>query len=105
MKNIEVVTRLSKEANIPVLEAKVILDRLGRMLAEQLAARQEVNIAGIGQFSVQDYEMGGETEAMIRFRSAKDIKEAVARASLKGTPQQPARKPEPAESAKGSAEF
>lgn len=101
MKNIEVVTRLSKEANIPVLEAKVILDRLGRMLAEQLAARQEVNIAGIGQFSVQDYEMGGETEAMIRFRSAKDIKEAVA----KGAPQQQARKPEPAESVKGSAEF
>lgn len=78
MNNVTFVTKLAKEANIPLLEAKVALDRFGRILAEQLAKGEDVNIAGIGQFAVQDYAMDGKSQAMIRFRSAKDIKDAVA---------------------------
>jgi hypothetical protein len=78
MKNMEFVTRLAKNANVPALEAKVIMDQFGRILAEQLAKGEDVNIAGIGQFVVQDYAMDGKSQAMIRFRSAKDIKDAVA---------------------------
>jgi nucleoid DNA-binding protein len=78
MRNVDFVTRLSKDANIPLLEAKVVLDRFGRILAEQLAKGDDVNIAGIGQFAVQDYTMDGKPQTMIRFRSAKDIKDAVA---------------------------
>jgi hypothetical protein len=78
MKNLEFITRLAKESNVPALEAKVVMDRFGRIFAEQLAKGEDVNIAGIGQFAVQDYAMDGKSQAMIRFRSAKDIKDAVA---------------------------